>query len=747
MIPRAPRGLLAGLAGLAALLGACGAAEPVGERPVERVLLVALPGVSWEDVEDQELPVLEAFIEDAAVGDLSTRIGRRGASTTDAYLTIGAGTRAVEPSTDAAVALDPDELYGGVPAAEILRRRLGEVPEGIAYLAAGAAADVNEASSFGAEPGRLGDLLDEASVSRGVVANADAVEGFVSEEPPPDGAYARAAATALMGSAGIVPGGTVGRPLLADDPLAPFGRRLSTAAVIDAFEAAWPDDERAVVLVEASDLLRAEAYRGRSTPEQGRALRQQALRDADGLLGDLLERTDPATDAVVVLSPVASRTTPELAIAALRAPGVEPGLLRSSTTRRDGYVQLADVAPTVLGLLGEPQPDDIEGRRFEVAAPSGEDRTERLIDGSDAAGFRDAVIAVVVTVITVALALLAVATALHHRIPAGARRWLPRLALGALGVVPATFLAPQVPGVNGNAVAYAVVVVAVAAALAALYVAIDRRWRGLGPIIAVAAVVALIAGDVLFGAALQVNAVFGYSLAVAGRFAGLGNLAFALFGAATVVLGALLVDRFGRPGLPLASALFALVVLVEGLPMLGADVGGVVSMVPAFGAAALVLWGRTPRWTDAAGLAVATAATVLLFAFIDVGRPEGSRTHLARLAEHVLEARWGPFTDSLLRRLEASFGGTELALWALVLGAIAGVAAYAYLAASGRVGPRGPRRRHHVPTRAAAVGLGVLAVVGLVANDSSIAVPATMLIVVVPVLSIRHLERAGAASA
>jgi ABC-type transport system involved in cytochrome bd biosynthesis fused ATPase/permease subunit len=40
---------------------------------------------------------------------------------------------------------------------------------------------------------------------------------------------------------------------------------------------------------------------------------------------------------------------------------------------------------------------------------------------------------------------------------------------------------------------------------------------------------------------------------------------------------------------------------------------------------------------------------------------------------------------------------------------------------------------------AAAAGLGVLALVGLVANDSSIAVPATMLIVIVPVVALRVL--------
>src|SRR3546814_201860 len=147
------------------------------------------------------------------------------ASSTDAYLTIGAGTRSIAPSVDVAVALDPDEIYAGVSTADILQRRLGEVPEGVAYLAAGAAGDLNESSSFGAEPGLLGDQLSAAGVHRAVIANADAAEGYVSDVAPPDGSYARGAATALMGTDGIVPGGTVGRGLLRDDPLAPLDRK------------------------------------------------------------------------------------------------------------------------------------------------------------------------------------------------------------------------------------------------------------------------------------------------------------------------------------------------------------------------------------------------------------------------------------------------------------------------------------------------------------------------------------------
>src|SRR5690606_15939378 len=180
------------------------------------------------------------------------------------YLTLGAGTRAVAPRVDTAVAVEPDETYGGVPSAELLERRLGRVPGGIAYLGIGAAIDANDRSAYGAEVGALGDRLADAGIGRAVIANADAVEGFVSEDPPPEGAYARGAATMLMGSDGIVPGGGVSRSLLADDPEAAFGWRLDHHKVLDAFDQAWGGDDPAVVLVEASDLSRVAAYGSRA---------------------------------------------------------------------------------------------------------------------------------------------------------------------------------------------------------------------------------------------------------------------------------------------------------------------------------------------------------------------------------------------------------------------------------------------------------------------------------------------------
>ena len=339
------------------------------------------------------------------------------------------------------------------------------------------------------------------------------------------------------------------------------------------------------------------------------------------------------------------------------------------------------------------------------------------------------------TVIVTALVALTLATWQRRRLGPRTAGVLAAGAFGVLGAVPATFLVARIDAVGAD--------------IGALRRGARRhhgraRGRGgrgssaggpgLGVTVGVAVIVAAIGGDVVRGAPLQVNTVFGYSVAVAGRFVGLGNLAFALFGSATILLAALIVDRGGRRGLGPAFGLLAVVLLLEGLPMLGADVGGVAAMVPAFGVTALLL--ASPRrigWREVVALVLATGAALLAFAFIDAARPEDVQTHLARLADHVLDGRWTTFFKSLSRRWEASLGGAELAAWLTVSALVVAAGVYAALAARGRVGPRVSGPGAAPPDRGGGRrAWPCSATIGLVANDSSVAVPLTMFIVIVP---------------
>ena len=258
-----------------------------------------------------------------------------------------------------------------------------------------------------------------------------------------------------MGSHGRVPDGAVGRDVLRTDPVAPFGVRLSPTAVEDAFTASWHD--KSVVLVEGSDLLRAERLRPFSSPLQRDRQRQRAIRWTDELVARLLSHVDLSRDAVLVVAPVASEAQGSLTVAGLRAPGVAPGLLRTATTRRSGFVTLADLGPTVLDVLGITPPETMEGRPVKVGREGGTsaDRREFLVTANADALVRDRLVNPATSAVVWTSVILMAASVFflrRYRWVGEAIRWV---ALGLIGFLVATLVAAVVHfGIHGGITAY-----------------------------------------------------------------------------------------------------------------------------------------------------------------------------------------------------------------------------------------------------------------------------------------------------
>ena len=236
-------------------------------------------------------------------------------------------------------------------------RAQGTVDSGTGEVVVAAAGELrrhNDDLLYGAEPGALGEALVAAGRSSAVVANADVVEGAAGL------VLHREAALAMMDASGRS-GGSVAPDLAVVDPAVPGERRVDDAAVLAAFGDVWQPG--AVVTVEMSDLDRAAR-----TGTQGQLA--EALRRSDGLLAALLAAVDPGRDLVVVVAPVAPGDEAELTVFAMAGPGIAPGLARSPSTRRDGYVTLPDVAPTLLEALGVPVPDAMTGTAITASAGS-----------------------------------------------------------------------------------------------------------------------------------------------------------------------------------------------------------------------------------------------------------------------------------------------------------------------------------------------------------------------------------------
>ena len=719
---------LATLAVLALAVGptAADAAGPdTGSRPARSVIIIALPTTAWRDLRPGDAPNLDRLFRTSALANLATRSVRSRTDAGTGYVAFGAGTRAVGDGEAAATNLAPTERYEASDAAAVFHRRTGlRISSGIGAIGWPRLHAQNDPLSYGAVLGQLGQALEDAHLGRRVIANAD-------EQGPDAPVLHREAALSLLDRSGRVDGAVAN--LLMRDPNAPFGQRLDPDAVIAQFPNDF-DTRRQVVLVEGSDLARADNYRPLAAPSQRAAMHTRAVRATDRLVGRLLERVDLRRDAVVVLAPYHSGRARTLTVAAIHAPGLNPGLLESSTTRRAGFMQIVDVAPTILDLVGVDRPDSMEGRvaRVSTTDSSYPQRRTDLARFDRAAQFRDATIGqAVATLVTVTIVLVVLGGfGFTYYRRAWYRVFLRWASLAFIGYVAATFIVGALPMYRWGTATYFTAVTLIAVAFAAACLTLGRRSVVDPLLIALGAVMAIHLVDLLTGAHLELNTVFGYSPTVGIRLAGIGNPGSAEVSASALLFAILLTIRAPRRGPAIGTALLVLTFLIVGAPMFGQDFGGALSLGPTVALWWLLRSGRRIRAKTIVILAAVLVGAGLLAGFADLSRPANERTHVGRLFEKVGSDGIGSFFTVVGRKAGLMFSTFSNTAWVLlVLSVLIGIAIAALRSdLLARVVARFPNLR---------IGLicfGVLVVLATALNDSGVQVTGVMLATLLSVL-------------
>jgi hypothetical protein len=719
-----------------ATAGPLGPGAAAAETP-GKVLVVSAPRLVWQDIADEQPPAITAFLRDATYGSLSVRaIGPR-TDLGEGYVTLGAGNRARVDPERAGDAYGADEQVGNATGAQLFEAATGADPDDarVLSLAVTEARDDAHRLLYGSEPGALGQAVVDAGKRTGVIANADG--------GPPAGTDKahREAALAMMDTKGRVPGGVVDDSLTVVDPTAPGGRRTDTDAVLRAFDDAWATDD--VVLVELSDLERANRdLLAAEGPERTSGL-AEPMKQADQLFGELLDRVDLSRDRVLLVSPAAPDGFGRLTVFGMAGPGIEPGLARSATTRRAGYVTLPDVGVTILDALGIDAPDSMNataitsagGPRFTPA------EADRLADADDLARFRDRTVGpvsvtyIVLQVLTYGLAALALVTR-RRALRAGVQI----AALTILAVPLVAFLSGLTRYHTWPLAAYVVTVFVVALGVGLLARLAGRAHPFLPAFVLVAANWALQLADMVTGGRLQLNTPLGYSPIVAGRFQGLGNLAFALLASSAVVVATAPVG-LSRPTWPRDAAIgfvvprrfvrwaivaLAVTAFVDGYPALGSDVGGVLATVPAFAVVVMLLAGWRVSWRRLVVVGVGTVAALAVLAAVDLARPADERTHLGRFASRLVNGDAG---ETIHRKLQSNWSILTSSVWTWLVPAA--VAFLAFLALR-RHGFLYQLQRRVPGVHACLVGALVVGVLGFALNDSGVAIPAMMFGIILP---------------
>ena len=661
----------------------------------QRVVVFAFDHLGLTDLDRSDLPGLRGLVADGVAGALSVRTtdrrsldrrsGTESPSAADAWASLGASARVRS-------------------APELVAASLSE--SGIASTAMRTARTQGRRDRAPSLPGALGDALHAAGKRTAFIGGARLITGTRAGFP---------AATALADRFGRIDSVDVSPGLLEATRAAP-GVRASVPGFVVAVASQVRTSD--VVVVDPGEMARA--YDG------GRD-RLAALRRTDAILAGVRGVLPPGTTLVVV-----SATPPgaewELTPLLVYSDPPASGTVASSSTRRSSMAVLTDVAPTVLNVVGARSGPGMTGAVLRRG--DGSFDTERFAGLSRDGAVRSRFFlgaSVGYTVIVLAFYLLLLAA-----LAAGlADDWRRPLRVGAFaaGAFPFAMLVTAAlqhwGGVGGES----------PVALGGLCLGIGALFatrRGLTGLYALAGgVVAVVAVDVAVTGPLQTASLLGYSLQTTGRFYGLPNASFAVFGASLLVGAAAVAGGLRAAGPVRAAAAATLLgvgVVFVGAPWLGNDVGGTVALVPVAAALAWRFTGRrlSRQVVGIGGVGVATVLGLVLAVEAIVGKG----THLGRAF-----GSQASLASTLRQRAENNLGLLIDQWWGFLVFALAiGVLVALQRGGLQREIPEA------APLRATVAAVMVLSLLAFAVNDSGPVVAVLCLVVVAPVLALRAID-------
>ncbi len=444
--------------------------------------------------------------------------------------------------------------------------------------------------------------------------------------------------------------------------------------------------------------------------------RAAARRQVDAHLASIVASL-PA-GATVLIAGVSDAGTGSAALHAVvvAGPGWRHTEMHSSAAGRAPYVQLIDLAPTVLTIERLAVPPTVAGRPMLQSARHVPPISAFIEDNRHAV--REGTLGQLTFLIVGILAIMVMCLAsLPLTLARRAGGWLARLVAPAPVMM---FVANAVPWWRWGNWSYGVVMAAGCIALAVLTTLVmqSRPWAGLIAVPACSFLALVL--DQLSGAHLQLSAPLGDNPLVAGRFRGMGNIDFAVMATSGLLVAGVVGGRVRRAaGLAVAGGIVLVALVVDGAPRLGDDLGGVLSLVPA----ALVLLALLAQvrltWVRVVGVVVATAVVALGVALADYSRPASSQTHVGRFVGQVLHGGAGTEVRRKLDAVVGSFGGT-VGTVLFIVAVVLAVAHHRRLRAAATAAPG---------VTASTAAIVILAIVATVLNDSGVTIAAMVIVV------------------
>jgi hypothetical protein len=703
--------------------GTSAAAASAAAAPAHPLVVIGLSGVQWSQVTPTATPAMWSLLDQGSTGTVTVRSVYASTCPVDGWLTVDAGQRAADDRT-------PGEAWEGAC------RSLAEPVLPAQPL------DSTAGSASPAQPAPVTVPNWPVYVDQAEDSNFDPRLGLLSQGVSAGGLCS----TAIGPGAAIALADAQGRTaayLPAADLRTAVGPSIARCplTVVDAGGVIGPDD-----------LLAGQQSNGIPAADQLKAVAAN--------VAAVLAQT-PSTATVLLVGLADSTRVPHLRVVAMRGNGFGPGVLYASSTRQAGLIQLTDITPTILDQLGLPIPETLGGSPLVRRAGSPTSVAERrrdLLDYDEAAQQVHTAVPRFFTGLVLAQLLLYGFAAIALR-----RKWtgergrertlraVRQVALLFAAVPVATFLANTVPWWRASHALIVLPLVVAAYALAIFAVAGFGPWRRhpLGDVSVVAVVtLVVLALDVMLGSRLQLSTLMGLQPVVAGRFYGMGNVTYALFATAGLLLATALADPLVRAGrrrlaglIVVAVGLF--VVLVDAWPAWGSDFGGPPASIPAFAFLTFAVLGVRLNLRRVALIVVGTVAVVSVISILDWLRPPQDQSHLGKFVQTVIDGgAWDVIKRKLAQNLDILFSN--------ILSLLVPVGVLFVVLILLRPSSWGANALQRAFDRSPVLRAGLLSglvvwVVGFALNDSGTAIPAVSATLAIPLVIATSITALGSA--
>ncbi len=267
----------------------------------------------------------------------------------------------------------------------------------------------------------------------------------------------------------------------------------------------------------------------------------------------------------------------------------------------------------------------------------------------------------------------------------------------------------------------------IAVVLTWLTMVISRRIGHPIAVVSAAITMALLTADAALGAPMQTGSLLNSRPIFALRWYGFGNVTFAAYAGAALLLAGYLADQLIDPhrlrskgrrcAVLTVLAVGGVAVICEGWPSMGSDFGGVIGLMPGLLWLAFALSGsRVSGWRIVAMVAV-TIGAVAAISWLDWLRPANQRSHLGAFVQRVID---GDALSVVSRKAVASIETivSPVGIAAVIIGVVLWIVIFRYPL---------PVLAEDFPTlRHISVAVLLTAVLGTVLNDGGVYIWLTM---------------------